>query len=422
MAARIVAGNRGGKVLLYNGYKYQKNRERTSAIYWRCWRKECRANLQTNLFGLEDQNPDIRILQESPHNHEDDELVAGHDKILDTLRENIRQDPRVPLKRVYDSISRRHAQGGGDREPMLEFHRARSTMSRTRLEYVPAVPRDIEDVVIRGPWENTWSNEKFAMFNDNDWGILIYATDENLENLRQCSEIYCDGTFRTCPRPYEQYFTIHGKYRNRVLCFVNCLMVSRNIADYRKVFQTLKTKIRELTGHRWRPRRVICDFEQALIAAVETELRNAQVSGCYFHFNQSLWRKVQSLGLAGRYRQHRALKKVIRKVMAIGYLPLLLVRQNFHLLRTSQRTVRLCRRFPELTEFLDYFNRNYLNANGSFPPQMWNVFDRTMDNRTNNSVESKGFLEIETRTMDRTVNLILKILTIIHYIYVIIQL
>ena len=92
MAARIVAGNRGGKVLLYNGYKYQKNRERTSAIYWRCWRKECRANLQTNLFGLEDQNPDIRILQESPHNHEDDELVAGHDKILDTLRENIRQD------------------------------------------------------------------------------------------------------------------------------------------------------------------------------------------------------------------------------------------------------------------------------------------------------------------------------------------
>jgi hypothetical protein len=42
------------------------------------------------------------------------------------------------------------------------------------------------------------------------------------------------------------------------------------------------------------------------------------------------------------------LKKVIRKVMAIGYLPVLLVRQNFHLLRTSRRTMRLCR-FPELT-------------------------------------------------------------------------
>jgi hypothetical protein len=30
------------------------------------------------------------------------------------------------------------------------------------------------------------------------------------------------------------------------------------------------------------------DFEQALLVAVETELRHAQLSGCYFHFNQSL--------------------------------------------------------------------------------------------------------------------------------------
>ena len=80
--------------------------------------------------------------------------------------------------------------------------------------------------------------------------------------------------------------------------------------------------------------------------------------------------------------------------MIIGYLPVLLVCQNFHLLRTSRRTMRLCRRFPELTDFLDYFQRNYLNANGSFPPQMWNVFGRTMDNRTNNNVESKYELKV----------------------------
>ena len=167
-------------------------------------------------------------------------------------------------------------------------------------------------------------------------------------------------------------------------------MTDRNIADYRHVLQTLKTKIRQVTGHRWRPRRVICDFKQALLVAVETELRHAQISGCYFHFNQSLWRKVQNLGLAASYRQHRELKKVIRKVMANGYLPLLLVHQHFHLLRTSRRTMRLCRRFPELTDFLDYFQRNYLNANGSFPLQMWNVFGRTMDN----NVESKYELKV----------------------------
>ena len=96
-------------------------------------------------------------------------------------------------------------------------------------------------------------------------------------------------------------------------------MTDRNIADYKHFFQTLKIKIRQVTGHRWRPRRVICDFEQALLVAVEKELRHAQISGCYFHFNQSLWRKVQNLGLAASYRQHRELKKVIRKVMAISH-------------------------------------------------------------------------------------------------------
>jgi hypothetical protein len=57
-------------------------------------------------------------------------------------------------------------------------------------------------------------------------------------------------------------------------------MTDRNIADYKHFFQTLKIKIRQVTGHRWRPRRVICDFEQALLVAVETELRHAQISGC----------------------------------------------------------------------------------------------------------------------------------------------
>jgi hypothetical protein len=45
----------------------------------------------------------------------------------------------------------------------------------------------------------------------------------------------------------------------------------------------------------------------------------------------------------------------IRKVIAIGYLPMALVRQNFLLLITSRRTRRLQRQFPELLDFFNYF-------------------------------------------------------------------
>ena len=42
------------------------------------------------------------------------------------------------------------------------------------------------------------------------------------------------------------------------------------------------------------------DFEQAQIGAFEGELEGISVKACYFHFCQSLWRKLQEIGLAGQ--------------------------------------------------------------------------------------------------------------------------
>jgi hypothetical protein len=68
MPARLISGSRGGKVLIHQGFKYQKNRIRGDIIYWRCW-KECRAPLKTNLFDLWDQNANSNVLSEPEHTH-----------------------------------------------------------------------------------------------------------------------------------------------------------------------------------------------------------------------------------------------------------------------------------------------------------------------------------------------------------------
>jgi hypothetical protein len=64
-----------------------------------------------------------------------------------------------------------------------------------------------------------------------------------------------------------------------------------------------------------------------------------------------------------------------------------LVRLNFNILRNANNTRRLVRRFPALNDFLVYVQRNYFD--GNFPLTMWNVFERNMDNKSNNFVESK---------------------------------
>ena len=61
--ASIAKGNRGGKVLVSDGYRFQKNKVLENKIHWRCWKKDCRSPLQTNVFDFDDERANIVILQ-----------------------------------------------------------------------------------------------------------------------------------------------------------------------------------------------------------------------------------------------------------------------------------------------------------------------------------------------------------------------
>jgi hypothetical protein len=128
-------------------------------------------------------------------------------------------------------------------------------------------------------------------------------------------------------------------------------------------------------------------MEMSMLTAIQTELPRTRIAACYFHFCQALWRKIQDIGLQRAYHRDGDLKEVIEKVMAIGYLPVLLVRNNFECLVTSHHVRGLQRRYPTLEQFFRYFTANYLD--GMLQPSIWNVFKRDMDMRTNNFVECK---------------------------------
>ena len=311
-------------------------------------------------------------------------ITAG--AISSEMTEAVRNDPSKPLKRIFnETILHVDAE-----EDIPEYHNIRSKLSRFRASLLPPIPENVDDVMLDGEWVNTWEGTQFLSHQDNDWGILVFATRQNYKNLRKCREIYIDGTFKTCPAPYMQFVTIHGNYHGRVLPFVMALLTGKMVGQYRELLSHVKNRVRQITGHRLRPERVISDFELAILLAVQAELRFSQVCGCYFHFCKSLWRRVQELGLAGTYARQRHLRRFIRKIMALGYLPLALVRHNFRALTNTNATTRLMQRYPALRDFIVYVRQNYLD--GNYPPTMWNVFTRTNDNRTNNHVEGKTIL------------------------------
>ena len=389
-------GERGGRILVYEGFRFRFHRHNAAGLMlWRCsHRRNCSCILTTNAFDKEAPNPVIQVINGSEHSGHPCQAEFIHNvRLREDMRLEAINDPTRPLKRIYDAIvAREHrqaVQGGGDRPQVPAFESVRSTIRRARSMVVPEIPASINDVRIEGTWTETWNRDNFLLHLDHYWGFAIFATEENLQALRNSRVLYMDGTFRSCPQPYTQVFTILGNVRGFVVPLVTALMVNKTTGIYRRVLQEVITAVRRVTHHNWRPHTIVADFEVALWNAVQTELPNAAMAGCHFHLTQSFWRRIQELGLARHYRNNQPLQNTIRKVMAIGYLPIPLLRNNFHMLMQSRTARRLMDEFPGLLEFFNYVNNTYILPRANFPPAVWNVHNRDMSQRTNNHAESK---------------------------------
>jgi len=93
------------------------------------------------------------------------------------------------------------------------------------------------------------------------------------------------------------------------------------------------------------------------------------------------------LGLAGPYCKNPLVKRLMRKLMALGFLPLGQFEEVFNALRQRRRTRNLIEQYPNIEDFFTYMERTWM-VNGNFTPALWNVNQRVMEYRTNNAVES----------------------------------
>jgi hypothetical protein len=60
-------------------------------------------------------------------------------------------------------------------------------MTRARLEHVPAVPHDINDVSIRGLWKRTWSEDRFLLYKimtEVFWSMQLMKTWKIWDNAQ----------------------------------------------------------------------------------------------------------------------------------------------------------------------------------------------------------------------------------------------
>jgi hypothetical protein len=117
--------------------------------------------------------------------------------------------------------------------------------------------------------------------------------------------LYVCETFKTAPKFFHKFLKINGLSNGHYVPLVFFLLANKHQTSYGDVF---RPTISETAKHGVNVFQTIfyADFETAIQNAVTTVWTGCKVKACRFHFEQSWWRKVQSLGLSKRYGKNES--------------------------------------------------------------------------------------------------------------------
>ena len=161
--------------------------------------------------------------------------------------------------------------------------------NRLRQQLRPEDPTDLEFEISE---ENIPTGFLKADICSRSKRHLVFATNQQLQQLVQAKNWYVDGTFKLCRQPFSQLFTINafvrsGEQAKQVpLLFV--VMSGKRKRDYRAVLREVLSLLPSPPA----VRKITLDFERALWTVFRELLPDVSLQGCLFHWTQALWRKV----------------------------------------------------------------------------------------------------------------------------------
>ncbi len=88
------------------------------------------------------------------------------------------------------------------------------------------------------------------------------------------------------PQLFYQLYVINGSLFGRSLPLVYCFTSGKDQDIYSEMFEIVLKHVSQ------RPKSITIDYEKAVENVVKEKLPMTNVSGCFFHFKQNLWRKL----------------------------------------------------------------------------------------------------------------------------------
>lgn len=388
MALEFITSEKGKRKLCVNGYLYYQDKKANTKIYWKCdkyYKLKCGARITTQ--------EEIILLNSGTHNHIANAAEIEGMKMMNNIRDHAKRTQDAPHF-IVSTASVGVSQAAAAILPKVSSIKRTIRNVRTKHEAAPALPVHRSDIVIPENYKNTKNGEEFLLFDSGptEDRLLIFSTRRNLRLLAQAEHWYADGTFKTVPHLFHQLYTIHGLHDNIAVPLLYTLLPDKTKNTYIRLLQKLKELMPGTT-----PRTILTDFEYAMIEAVAQEFPRSRQRGCFFHFTQCIFRKIQSEGLKQRYETDAEFALKLRLLSAIAFVPAANVVDAFEILCDENVLP------AEAQRVVDYFEdiwigrpqRRQRRRAPYFPHDMWNCFDGVNEGlpKTNNSIEGwhRGF-------------------------------
>ncbi|XP_076051605.1 uncharacterized protein LOC143031528 [Oratosquilla oratoria] len=227
----------------------------------------------------------------------------------------------------------------------------------------------------------------------------MIGADDGIERLGSAQELFMDGNFAMAPKQFEQVYVIRVPIGETAVTVAYCLLEKKDEETYKEMLQIILDEC-ERKDIFPQPEIVMADFEKAVHNAVgEVFDGEVHMKGCFFHLTQAVWRKVQQLGLAKKYREDEEFRLFVGKIFGLAFLPVDYVKEGLNHLSSVVP--------DDALELLGYFDATYVNGgyrtvrapngvvrlkriNPLYSIELWNVNHATLTGsaRTNNICES----------------------------------
>ena len=374
--------------LIDGGYLYVRQKDLANdVVSWECDQRKkgmCKARVKV----LNDQI----IERINDHTHAPNQTNVEVTKTRAIMKRRAETSIDAPQRIISDGLAQASAAVAVNL-PRIENVRRTIRRYRENNPGLPANPQNRAGIpVIPNDLQTTSNGDRFLL-HDSGVGdanrIIVFATDQALDLMRQSDHWFGDGTFSVSPEVFYQVYTVHAICNGKVIPCIFSLLPNKQGATYDRLFLEIANNMNGKV-----PTDILFDFEQAALNGARHAFPGIIVKGCFFHLCKNIWKKIQENGLAVLYETDDEFSLLMRSISALAFVPEVDVAQAWNDLETEIRNLY---NNNGVDAVLDYFEDTYVGrqrrgrprGTPMFPINVWNMVDRTEEElpRTNNHIE-----------------------------------